>query len=236
MDWDDLQRKARGLESKLESRLMQFSKLNSLLGRRASTLGGGGGGGKGDLESGSRHAEDAAEHERVISKLFDDLQVVIDSLGRCMARGTVRRTANAALLQRFREVYRDDRSEFEKVRGSVRAKLERRELFGSLGRTPTTTGSSSATDHLLRERSSIEGSSRAAADVIQQATEAKGALRNQRSALGLSGAKILDIGATFTGVSSLIGRIRQKRTRDNTVIGLVVAGCICFIVYWTLLR
>ena len=214
---------------------MQFSKLNSLLGRRASSFASPGGGGRSG-DDGGRLGEDAAEHEHAISKLFDDLQEVIDNLGRCMAHGTTRRTANSALLQRFREVYRDDRSEFERVRSAVRAKLQRSELFGSLGRSTIGKASGTATDHLLRERTAIEGSSRAAADVIAQATEAKSALRSQRNALGLSNGKVLDIGAAMTGVSSLIGRIRQKRTRDNTIIGVVVASCICFLVYWMFLR
>jgi hypothetical protein len=234
MEWTELQRSARQLESRLEARLMQFSKLNSLLGRRASSFASTGGGGRSG-DDGGRIAEDAAEHERVISKLFDDLQEVIDNLGRCLARGTARRTANSALLQRFREVYRDDRSEFERVRSAVRAKLQRSELFGSLGRS-VAKASGTATDHLLRERTAIEGSSRAAADVIAQASDAKSALRSQRNALGLSNGKVLDIGAAMTGVSSLIGRIRQKRTRDNTIIGVVVASCICFLVYWMFLR
>ena len=132
MEWTELQRSARQLESRLEARLMQFSKLNSLLGRRASSFASPGGGGRSG-DDGGRLGEDAAEHEHAISKLFDDLQEVIDNLGRCMAHGTTRRTANSALLQRFREVYRDDRSEFERVRSAVRAKLQRSELFGSLG-------------------------------------------------------------------------------------------------------
>ena len=90
--------------------------------------------------------------------------------------------------------------------------------------------------HILDNIFADEAASRAAADVIAQASDAKSALRSQRNALGLSNGKVLDIGAAMTGVSSLIGRIRQKRTRDNTIIGVVVASCICFLVYWMFLR
>ena len=41
------------------------------------------------------------QYTKSLKKLFDDLQEVIDNLGRCLARGTARRTANSALLQRL---------------------------------------------------------------------------------------------------------------------------------------
>lgn len=69
----------------------------------------------------------------------------------------------------------------------------------------------------------------------RQALETKSALENQRSRFTASHGKVNTLGNSFAGINSLVEQIRRKKMRNNTILALVIAACICFTLWWTVL-
>lgn len=40
---------------------------------------------------------------------------------------------------------------------------------------------------------------------------------------------------SFAGINSIVAQIRRKKLRNNTILALVIAGCVCFTLWWTVL-
>lgn len=68
-----------------------------------------------------------------------------------------------------------------------------------------------------------------------QALATKSALENQRSRFTASRGKVGTLSNSFAGINSLVEQIRRKKMRNNSILALVIAGCICFTLWWTVL-
>ena len=92
------------------------------------------------------------------------------------------------------------------------------------------------TDELLRERGAINKSTHMTDDIINEAMETRSEMRAQRMVFTSARSKLQQIGDIFPGANQLISRIADKKTRDDTVVTLLVAVLVCFTFWWTLLR
>ena len=62
------------------------------------------------------------------------------------------------------------------------------------------------------------------------------ALARQRAGIVSAASRLGSLAATLPGVAQLMGAIDARRARNDTVVGLTVAGCLCFLLYWFALR
>lgn len=70
---------------------------------------------------------------------------------------------------------------------------------------------------------------------LRQALETKNSLDNQRSRFTHSHAKMNNVSNSFAGINAIVAQIRRKKMRNNTILALVVAGCVCFTLWWVVL-
>jgi hypothetical protein len=89
---------------------------------------------------------------------------------------------------------------------------------------------------LLRERGALQGHSRAVDDLLQQAAATAEALRGQRSAIAAGAGRLGGFLTALPGASALIGAISARRSRNDMVVNGTIAACVCFTVWWLLLR
>ena len=87
---------------------------------------------------------------------------------------------------------------------------------------------------LFKERYSLNQSNRATDELLHTASTGLGVLRRQRKNFERSGFRMQDISDNVPAINSLIKRIRDKKTRDQTVLSIVVALCICGILLYIL--
>ncbi|CAM9903847.1 unnamed protein product [Phaeothamnion confervicola] len=160
-------------------------------------------------------------------------------MGACMARGS--RTANSALLQRYREILFDYTTEFKKTGAAIQRKKESARLFrranapgaaGGGGGGGGAGGPDADTEHLLRERNAIHSSLRSATGVLGQAQEAKESLRQQRSMLSATGSTLSAMSNQFPSINRVVEAIQRRKVRDNVIVGSVIAACLCFAIWW----
>lgn len=127
--WDSRRRKARALESQVDSKLTSYSSLASAITRGESA----GGSSSNDLESGdgfssrSDHKDLEAEIERSLGQLND----AISALAACLDDPELPpTTVQLHAVQRHREVALDFERDFRRCRDNVRHAIDRYELVG----------------------------------------------------------------------------------------------------------
>ena len=245
---DLLRSEAKRIESELEARIHNFSKLTSSIGSRFDTHyggggSGGGGGGQFKQRSNGTRLRDVEDPEVVASA--DDLRADIETLltrfgdinarmGRCVASARMGIAAQAT-HRRYKEILFDYNTEFNRLKRSLQKKRESAELFRGMrsgGGGAGASAGASATDMLMREHNGLLSSSKLADGVLGQASEMQNTLARQRRTLLGAGKKVLDIGMMIPGVDVLIGKIRRKKLRDQIVIGVVTGLCLVFLLWW----
>ena len=180
---------ARRLETTLDSKLVQLSRLD---------VGGGA----------------AAPLVQEIERLLADLGEANDAMSR-EAVGAPGGTATAMhKLQRHREILHDLQQEFAKSKAALKAATERSELLSSVRDDirEHRCAVSSTSDALLRERNAINASNRAADDVLGQAAATRDALATQRGGFGTMGGKL-------TQIASLAPQARAAPRREKSAAG-----------------
>lgn len=135
-----------------------------------------------------------------IDRLLSSLSDCNDRMSHCVASpGTSSRTANTALLQRYREIYFDFKREFDETASAIQKKRESAELFrgavlrGYRENTATKGGGHSSGNedgslmsHLYREQDALGSSLRSAGSVIGQAGAVRDVLLSQRRSILVS--------------------------------------------------
>eukprot|EP01138_Halocafeteria_seosinensis_P011712 gb/GECG01011968.1/.p1 GENE.gb/GECG01011968.1/~~gb/GECG01011968.1/.p1 ORF type:complete len:272 (+),score=31.85 gb/GECG01011968.1/:1-816(+) len=143
-------------------------------------------------------------------------------------------STSGAFAQRMREVYQGFRREYNKLYREIQHQKELRELFegayGRGGRNEVDAG----TNSLLRERNSLEQSTNLTDEVLSQAMETHSTLRRDRLGISNATSQLTTAVGKLPGVQTLIRRIQSRQTRDNTIIGLVIAFCISFMLWYVL--
>ena len=90
-------------------------------------------------------------------------------------------------------------------------------------------------DSLLNERRAVDSSRSMTSSIIEQAMATRNALANQRRQFTSSHGKVATLGNSFAGINALVEQIRRKKMRNNTILALVIAACICFTLWWVVL-
>jgi Golgi SNAP receptor complex protein 1 len=142
------------------------------------------------------------------------------------------RSQHSLLVKRYREILFDCGADFKKTSAGVARRREAMELFRGSNDNKGENGTDPAMEQLLRERNAIDNSMKSASSVLNQASSVRSELRSQGASLRGVGGTMASIAGNIPGVNNLIERIRQKRMRDDKVVGGVVAGCILFTLWY----
>lgn len=203
---DARRREARRLENEIDSKLVLFSR---------------------------EQTSSALQNE--IERALQDLVEVNDQMSRDAASSVGGTATSMHMLQRHREILHDFQQEFSRTRSARREASMRDQLLSSVRQDilEHRSAATRASEALLRERTAIHGSDRAAADVLEQAAATRDALAAQRGGFAGMGGKLRQLSSLAPQVNSLIGQIGRRKKRDQAVIAVVVGGCCAMIFIWT---
>jgi hypothetical protein len=222
--WDNLQRAAKKLESRLETKVQRYSTLAQKI--NADFLC--------DEEN---PMIDGKEEQALASDIERDLQELLDCINKM--RGIVSTASNShqeVLIKRYQEIHFDYSSEFKNTSSTVQRKRESVELFHSSKNLHDSDEQDSSVAKLLRERSSIAQSMKSINEVISQAFEARGSLLGQRGSLTSAAGGLGSIAASVPSFNRLIDGIQRKKTRESMIVAIVVGLLICFSLWYMCLR
>ncbi|CAH0477073.1 unnamed protein product [Peronospora belbahrii] len=159
-----------------------------------------------------------------LSDTIDEMSVLVD-------KSSVK--TQEAILQRYRELYFDYNTEFRRSMSSLQEKRDAQKLFGN--RAHNNHSDDVEMDSLLNERRAVDSSRSIASSIIEQAIATRNALENQRRQFMSSHDKVATLGNSFSGINTLVEQVRRKKMRNNTILALVIAGCVCFTLWWVVL-
>eukprot|EP00924_Labyrinthula_sp_SR-Ha-C_P016657 snap_masked-scaffold_6-processed-gene-10.25-mRNA-1 protein AED:1.00 eAED:1.00 QI:0/-1/0/0/-1/1/1/0/205 len=165
-----------------------------------------------------------------IEKDYEKLKGNINRLKElCQLHSVLNSTINKAHLSRLDDQARTFRSKLYSL-NKKKKESDRKVLFGDLSKE----GANSEQDMLLRERFALQNSKSRVDELLEEASFGLGGLKRQRAQLGNVGTRLQGVGKMFPGLGKLMKRIQDKKTRDNTILALVIAFCISFIVIYEL--
>jgi len=214
--WASLKREATAAERELEAALSRFLRVES--------------------EEILELDEPADAERRAEADVDARLQALAEVVERMVSCETSDRPPTSrAQIQRLREVLFDQKTKFRSGQSRLIKKREHLRLQNILShRDAAGSGDEVAQELLMRERGAIDSSTRMTGSMIGQAVEIHSELVNQRNGLSGTTGRLVDLGKRVPGVNLLIQRIQNKRTRNNTIIALVIAFCIILIMYYEL--
>jgi hypothetical protein len=93
-----------------------------------------------------------------------------------------------------------------------------------------------AADLLLRERGSLQRSTSAVDEMLSQASATSELLAAQRAVIGAAAGRLGGFLTRVPGATAVVGAISARRVRNDTIVGLVIAACVCFTVWFIMLR
>lgn len=201
---------ARRLESELDSKLVQLSRLDTRLDVDASSL----------LQQ--------------IERLLAELGEVNDTMSR-EASSTPGGTATAMhKLQRHREILHDLQQEFARSKASLHAATERSQLLSSVQDDirEHRSANSRASDQLLRERNALGMTNRATDDVLGQAAATRDALAQQRGGFGGMSGKLKQLASLAPQVNNVLSAISRRQRRDKVILASVIGTCTALMIIY----
>mmetsp|Transcript_11590 Transcript_11590/g.16241 ORF Transcript_11590/g.16241 Transcript_11590/m.16241 type:complete len:248 (+) Transcript_11590:189-932(+) len=242
-EFDSLRREATKLERHLEDRVARYQQLAQKFNPNAATLSAtaaadtnttNGSSILDSMETGTSSVEEENSLQNEIQRTLSNLGDLINhKLSPAADRSS--KSQHLLLVKRYREILFDLTGDFQKASSTLQRKREQAELFsGSNG--GINGGDSSqqdpAMEALLRERSHIQNSMNAANDVLGQAGDIYGDLRQQGMSLRGVSSKILKITSNVPGLNRVVENIRRKRNMDDKVVAGVIAACILFTIWY----
>lgn len=208
IDWEKLRSRARYLEAELERALPDLVSL---------------------VKAGSSASEEARLTSS-IEALLKELGEVRDAMAVEVARAPS--AARTAILQRYREVASDFAAEQKRAVKELRARSERNRLFcGASADDPEAGEGGEHMQPILKERKHVGNAMRGVGDVLDQAAEAKADLAAQRSALEGSALTLGDLASNLPTIEGIIEAMKQKKTRNNAIVGVTIGCCSSFLLW-----
>lgn len=158
-------------------------------------------------------------------------------MGQMLAHGA--RPSSSAVLQRYREILDYYANDFQKSQTVLQRKRETTELLSTRAGGKPNTGTKNGADwgnpqmdQLLRERNAIHSSLRGVDSILSQAMETKDGLRAQRHSLTGANTGLAGLANNLPSISRVVDAIQRIKTRDNIIIGLLTACCLCFTIWY----
>jgi len=223
-----LHRRAKALEARLENRVQSYSSLAQRINADLTC----------DEENPLMSGESGEEHA-LSSEIENDLAELSTCIN-SMRSATQEASSGAhedVLVRRYHEIHFDYSTEFKNTSASVHRKRESIDLFAGAKKMQGQGGDGdSATDKLLRERSSIAASMRSINDVISQAFDAKNSLLGQRNSLGGANSGLSSIAANVPSFNRLIEGISRKKLKETIIVAVFCGVLLCFTIWWLFLR
>eukprot|EP00948_MAST-09A_sp_MAST-9A-sp1_P000009 g9.t1 len=146
-----------------------------------------------------------------IEKLLNDLKIIIDEMSTCHPKTMTGRN----LFKRHKDIFNQQRQDYQRNVSSLRQKKDSLALFGHLGNGGIDRNNGNVQDQLLRERSAIQNSSQAIDRLIEEASATNTNLREQGRILSGTHGRLTGIAKSLPGIGGLITSISRRRTRDT---------------------
>ncbi|XP_033221748.1 Golgi SNAP receptor complex member 1 isoform X2 [Belonocnema kinseyi] len=219
--WEDLRKQARHVENEIDAKLVAFSKLG--------------------VNTATSHASadtvPLLDEEHVFENMASEIETLLAKLISINERMSEIQPNGAAMLhtmQRHKDILKDYKLEFSKIRNNFVARKDREDLLGDVRKEiDYKTGGLNRRDMYLKESQHIHNSDRLINDQISIAMETRDHLMSQRQTFKRIQTRFNDISNRFPAVNSLVQRINLRKRRDSIILGLIIGFCTFLMLLYT---
>ncbi|KAJ9462696.1 Golgi SNAP receptor complex member 1-2 [Diplonema papillatum] len=197
--WSHYPREAKQLTALIEQKLLSLQRL-----------------GEGGKDGCQALKEEIEEHFEQLRALNDS--VPEDNLPR----------SDRLRLERNRELYNENKADFERVLKNVETHKQRTELLGNV--QSSILEYSEAHQALNREADDIANARRSLEAVYAQATSGHETLIHTQNMLDRAGNRIRELGTKIPAIHSLLNSINRKYRRDHIIVGTLI-GFLVFVTW-----
>ncbi|KAF3426568.1 hypothetical protein E2986_07546 [Frieseomelitta varia] len=214
----DLRRQARHLENEIDAKLVAFSKLG--------------------VNSGSKLVNTdevpLLDEEHVFENMASEIEALLSKLFSINERMSKLQPNGAAMLhtmQRHKDILKDYKLEFNKIRNNFAARRDREDLLGNVRKEIEYHSNYKSVSGLnrremyMKENQHVHNSDRLLNDQISIAMETRDHLMTQRQTFKRIQTRLNDISNRFPAVNSLVQRINLRKRRDSLILGLIIGFC-----------
>ncbi|KAI9907239.1 hypothetical protein PsorP6_003661 [Peronosclerospora sorghi] len=240
--WEQLRSSARAAERTLEDKIASYTAISRAQVRSSMA--------PYDEENPPEQKADEIKLAVDIEKALTSLSDTIDEMG--IVVDATSSKMQDAMLQRYRELYFDFKTEFRRsmvnccqfnaypeenllpyAKSALQEKRDAQRLY--CNRSHIGHSEDAEMNSLLTERRAVDSSRSMASSIIEQAMATRSVLESQRRQFTSSHGKVAMLRGSFVNINSLVEQIRRKKMRNNTIFALLIAGCICFSLWWIVL-
>lgn len=204
--WDQLLRDVRDLEQQFDSSIASYMRFVQPTSPKANS------------SNSSIDRQGCSQLEGELNTILGDLQAVVGEMEETvkLSRGSKR------VLERHHSMYQDYVKEFHRYRDNIQASVNRSQLLAGASTTGTDTNVSNR-DRLVAERGRIDQAHTDIDMVLDQAFSVRQDLSEQRSILGGTTSRMVDVTERIPGLNLLLGRIRSRKRKEKVVLAVVLA-------------
>jgi len=163
--------------------------------------------------------------------LLDELQILLEKL-KSIHQQLNDTNMSGSILGHHRSKLEDYTREFKRLKENASEAWERRQLLRGGRKREAFQDRSPNMDSLVRERGSIHNSSILVNDLISQAQLSKEQLDMQTKTLLNSNSKLRGIGRQLPSINSIMNQIRNRKYKNNIILGVIAGICMCFLLWW----
>lgn len=131
-------------------------------------------------------------------------------------------------MQRHKDILKDYKLEFNKIRNNFAARRDREDLLGSVRKEIDNYKNVSGLNRremYMKENQHIHNSDRLLNDQISIAMETRDHLMTQRQTFKRIQTRLNDMSNRFPAVNSLVQRINLRKRRDSLILGFIIGFC-----------
>mmetsp|Transcript_89965 Transcript_89965/g.253818 ORF Transcript_89965/g.253818 Transcript_89965/m.253818 type:complete len:241 (+) Transcript_89965:106-828(+) len=224
--WESLKARAKGLKAELDNKMQELGRLHKRLSQAGS--------------SSSSPGDRAAALEGQIQLVVGLREEVERGLGQledaseAMSRIAATSTQSAQAV-RFRETQQEMLRDFKRVSQSIEHQYQHARLLPGAkgGRGGAQTGD--AEEGLMSERKGLNSALSMTDDVLEQASATRDMLGSQRNVLTGASSKLGGLETMLPGIGSLLGKITDRKNKEQVVLSFTVACCLFFTIWYKFL-
>ncbi|VDL62832.1 unnamed protein product [Hymenolepis diminuta] len=228
MQWGELRRQAKSLESEIDIKLTEFGKVGS------SSL-------AGCPYNRTPHITQSSTEQSYgdlcndIESLLQRLNQINDKMSDLVSGPDHGNVSQQHIAKRHREILFDYSQDFKRMKTNFNNARMREDLLSSTYRVQNimqTDKPPEATRLLIEEQKSLLHADKMLTDRLSAASAIRSALKSQHHMLKATTGSLLNMRAQFPLVNKVLNQVDWRKKRDSIIIGAVIGCCLLFLLFY----
>mmetsp|Transcript_85711 Transcript_85711/g.188194 ORF Transcript_85711/g.188194 Transcript_85711/m.188194 type:complete len:241 (-) Transcript_85711:43-765(-) len=224
--WESLKARAKAMKGELDNKMQELGRLHKRLSQAGSKT-----------ASASDRASALEGQIQLVVGLREEVERGLgqfEDVSEAMSRMAAT-TMQSTQATRFRETHREMLADFKRVSLSIEHQYQHARLLPGRKSAAADHHGGDAEEGLMNERRGLNTSISMTDDLLEQASATRDMLASQRRILTEAKSKLSGLEGILPGIGNVIGKISDKKNREQVVLSFTVACCLFFTIWYKFL-